>query len=545
MSDGFDGELRQALKDSTAKSLEGWEFTPAMRQAVRERIAQEAPSEAPKQDLAPQPAPPTNPRRGLTRPLVWVAAAAAVLLFSLNMNELMDSPGGARKESSTAGRGVAPESASQSTSKSQAKQGESAGPATGAGEGNQTADLASRTDAADDTGDTEATGASGATALSSPETATFGRDTFAITEVDANMAAEVSGQASLAGNAGTPFAVVVPGGQPAKARLYLVAPNSVVRKDSTTSGEMGIGILAVKPASGMVSLGTSRGGLRAVLTTESVQMVDAQGEVAWERSLPASPHLVATASNGRTAVGVGSQLFFFTAEGGANGQLKLEAPATNLSLGLNGRLAVVAGGSMRFYQAGKLLSLQGNLVEGSTAFAPDGSLALLAREGQGRTLYLFGQGGTPLVKVPVAAGSDGLAFLEQGEYVIAGGQVFHRSGKAVWKVSFPVQGVSVLKEGVVAWGKNRVSLLRSADGAEIWTAEYDGGTILKVTASESGEQVAILGSVADGAVVWVLDAAGGQRFVERISTMPLDLAVEGDSLMLLMPDSLEVRSIQP
>lgn len=96
MSD-LDRELRQAIKAGVDRSLEGWTFTPAMRQAVLERIAAEGEPAAT----------PDSSRRQSLKPAYWVAAAAAALILAVNLL-----PEGSQDLSS----GAAPEAASMAES---------------------------------------------------------------------------------------------------------------------------------------------------------------------------------------------------------------------------------------------------------------------------------------------------------------------------------------------------------------------------------------------------------------------------------------------
>lgn len=82
MNEPFDAELSKAFKDS-AKSLQGWEFTPQMRQKVLERVrAEEQASPASTERPARRSGPTTN----LVRPLSWVAVAAAAAFLVMKID---------------------------------------------------------------------------------------------------------------------------------------------------------------------------------------------------------------------------------------------------------------------------------------------------------------------------------------------------------------------------------------------------------------------------------------------------------------------------
>jgi len=98
VNESFDQELSRAFKESTAKSLQGWEFTPAMRKQVMERIRQEEAG-------APTPAdPPVRKIRpaAVTRPLAWVAVAAAAVVLALQIDLSGVGFGSAKQEQKTA-----------------------------------------------------------------------------------------------------------------------------------------------------------------------------------------------------------------------------------------------------------------------------------------------------------------------------------------------------------------------------------------------------------------------------------------------------------
>lgn len=84
MTEPFDAELSRAVKESAAKSLQGFEFTPEMRAKVLARIQAEESEEPPKPAVQPvrrlHPAP-------LLRPLSWAALAAAAVLIAVNMGD--------------------------------------------------------------------------------------------------------------------------------------------------------------------------------------------------------------------------------------------------------------------------------------------------------------------------------------------------------------------------------------------------------------------------------------------------------------------------
>ncbi|MFZ5815895.1 MAG: hypothetical protein ACOY93_11400 [Bacillota bacterium] len=497
MSDRFDAELKRALKESTAKSLEGWEFTPAMRQAVLKRIAEEGSSE-------PAPvAPPRERRRAMTaRPLVWVAAAAAALVVSLNMSGLMDSMG-ARKSQESAMQ--APKAASAVPEAKSLDQKAESAVSTSAGGSDRA-----------------------------------GTDEAGVDAAQVQMAtAPPTGQGeSLATGAAAPA-------PPNPARILLVAPEAAPAETTDKEAGMAAGIAAAKVGPMLLTMAPLPEGEAVVLTTEALHRVDRSGVVVWEQRVE-NPGLLAAGPGGRLAVTAGERLLLFTAEGQPTGTVQLPGWPSALTFSPDGRLAVVAAGTLLIYDGTELQLKAPDLLDPSVAFAPDGRLAVLARESSGgRFLHLLSREGRQLARSPVAAEGAGITFAAEGRLIVAGGEAFDLAGRSLWRAPFAPLAISTLGPGgpVVVWNEHQVSLLRPEDGVELWTAEQTGGLVIRVAVSPTGDQLAILGGLSEGAAIWVLDRTGGQRQLTTLPIIPADLAVQGDSLRLLMPDGLQTLKI--
>ncbi|MFZ5824647.1 MAG: PQQ-binding-like beta-propeller repeat protein [Bacillota bacterium] len=499
MSDRFDAELKKALKDSTARSLEGWEFTPAMRQTVLKRIAEE---EGPA-----DPVPARRSRPVPTRPLMWMAAAAAAFVVAFNMMQLdLGFGGGAAKQSEAPMSGAARSTASKPAAPV-AKESPSAEHAVVSTPGTK-----------------------------GEEKSGQGANTAATTESSSTLKVAAADQAKETESA----AMAAPA---SPARLHLVVP------EATASDEVGIalkapggqspGIMAVGPE----VLGMARTGANAaVRTRETLQLVDGDGGLIWEKSLAGGPGPVVTL-NGKIATSAGSDLYRFNTEGRQELRVTLHAAPEGIFLSPDDRIAALVGDQLLVYEQGKLRFRVNGLGAGFAAFGPDGSLAVTGKEG----FRLFSRDGALLWTAPPPGNGLGITFAGGGEVVVADGQAFHRSGQPLWRAPIRTQGVFTLgADGpVVLWDSKSLTLVRPEDGTEIWTAAHGGRQTLQVASSDSGDQVAVLASVDEGAAVWVLNRAGGQRYAEKLPSQPLGVAVEGDTLLLLTENGVESRALPP
>jgi len=284
-----------------------------------------------------------------------------------------------------------------------------------------------------------------------------------------------------------------------------------------------------------------------VLTSDSVQVFTDEGALVTENALTEYPGPLATAPDGRIAVAAGTLLQFFTTQGQPDGSLKLDLPPAAVALGPDNRVAVADEYGANLYERSRFAMRLDGVKAASLAFANDGTLALLTQGEAERTLRLYAADGTAVAAQAVSGEGEGLAFTADGQQVIAGSQVFDRTGQLLWEVPFPPVRVAAFGSGdaLLAWNHQVVSLFHSQDGAEVWSAEYPEGAIQQAAGSAAGDQVAVVGESAAGATVWVLQQDGTQRYAERLASAPVGLAIEGDSLILLTSQGLEVRTLEP
>lgn len=512
MSDRFDADLKKALKESMAQSLEGWEFTPAMRQAVLKRLEEE-------EAVAPQaPAPLRQaPARKTTytRPAMWVAVAAAAFILAINMNKfsgVSNQEAEAPSESKTmaASGAAAPKAAKPGGAANELQSAAIPGGTGGSPESSTIANNAHDAGGAAAENAAPSTAEERATALAAPA------------EQPADSKAQIAAPAS----------------PPAPARLHLLVPGASPR--------------AIQPMGKVTSLAAPPemlaiarvGSNVAVSNREGLQFLDATGKEIWQQRLPEGrgPLLVA---NGKIATAAGSHFYLFSTEGKQEVRLALPGAPEALAVSPDGRVAAVVSNKL-FVYAGSNLQIQADNADPTgLAFGPDGSLAALI---SGK-LTLFGRDGSRLWQADLKGLGLGIAFAAGGDVIVAGGQAFNRAGQLLWEEpSFRVQSLTTLgPDGpVVLWEAGQtLTLRRPQDGAEIWTAEHGGRQTLGVATSDAADEMAILASVDDTAVVWVLDKGGGLRYSERLQAQPAGVALEGDTLFLLMPGGVETRAIPP
>lgn len=509
MSDRFDAEFKKALKESASKSLEGWEFTPSMRQAVLRRIAEE--------EATPSaPVPLKSLRQMNTRPYLWMAAAAAAFVVAINLAGNSDRNGHYAAKSDVHSPQTAP--ATQEVA--------------------QAAGAPASQEAARESGSVRSA-AAGVAAV--PQGAAESAATAA--ESKPEPAVSATGQAQALADTAT----AAPPAQNHPARIHLALPEGApVALKAQPKQEEGAGFAAmVAPVErlSMVRIGANI----AVRTQNSVQFLDASGNLIWEQPTGegAGP-LVAW--NGNVATTAGSELMIFNAEGRQVRNLTLPGAPEAIALSGDGRVAAIVGSKLVVFEGDRLQFQALNALQTGLAFGPDGSLAAVLEEGGAAYLQLFGRDGSRLTRVKLKGWGLGITFAAGGDVILVGGEAFQRSGQPLWQIPFPTQEVfSLGPDGpVVARDAGQtIALLRPADGTQIWTAQHDGRQTLLTAVSDSGELLAVVASLEKGAAVWVLDQAGGLRYAEQLSAQPSGVSVQGETLYLLMPEGIQTRALPP
>lgn len=504
MSDPIDREISQAIKAASDRSLAGWTFTPEMRKAVLDQIAAE-----PAQPAAQTP---LRPRRNLVRPLSWFAAAAAVLLVSFNLvpkmmnNNNPSADMAALKSGTTASAPESPADRQRS--------------------------------AAAENASAEAT----ALALSAEPA-----------EPDSSSDEPISALAAPAPapGGGTPedhgeVQMMVAQAGPRGSRIALVAPPADAGDEVGEAPANGTPITLMAAPTNL-SVSSLPEGDYVVLTGTAVRVFDQEGALVTENALTNSPGLLATAPDGRIAVADGARVQTYGSNGQPAGSLELDAPPHAIALGPGERLAVAGESGTDLFTGSRFVARIDSVQAAALAFAGDGVLALLAQDGAGRSLRLYADDGTLLAAQPVPGDGQGLAFTADGQQIVAGSQVFDRSGQLLWEVPFPPVQAAAFGSGdaLLVWSHQVVSLFHAQDGSAIWSADYPDGTILQAAGSAAGDRVAVVGESEIGASVWVLDETGAQRYAERLDRAPVGLAIAENNLILLTSSGVDVRTLDP
>lgn len=504
MNEPFDVEISRALKEGAVKSLEGFEFTPAMRAKVMDRIRSEAP-EAP-------PAKRFDVNRAV-RPLAWVAVAAAAMVIVIN-TDLSRLPGfGSAKKSemkmetaSAPAAAPAPPADNMAVAKS--------APAEPKADSQQPRPTEQQSTGGGNAAGTTPTTTATAVAPKAPEARQVA--TIELTAPTAANARSVSD---------APLAFAPPAGSPKMSVAAAAASN----------------IGGAVPQEGEV----------LTLSPLGVKKVDLNNAVVWDRPLAdlTQQSVLATAPDGRAAVANGSNLIYLLNN---RGELDLtihgDATINQVAWSNDGRVASVEAKQVVVYGAdsGKALFTVEAGEASQVAFTPDGTLAVYsARTPDTRTLTLLDAKGTEIANAQPAVAGAGLAVTPDGQVVVAGGQAYSRAGDALWQVPFKTEGLAVLGDRIVAWDAHHVMTVDARTGSQTgWKAEWKGtAAINRVVTSPDGRYVVITAQAEDGALLWVLDRDGKVLLSEKLPQMPVDVGFAGAQIVLIEEGSVQYRLI--
>ncbi|MDB4895919.1 MAG: hypothetical protein JWN15_2181 [Firmicutes bacterium] len=544
MSEHFDTELARAVKESAAKSLKGWEFTPAMQRSVLERIEHAATGIVP----GARPSRRFDPMRAV-RPLAWTAVAAATLLVVVNTR--VGERGLIRKSVPDAGTAQSAPAAPVAKAIDPAGNGPqpSATPPTANGPGNAP----------------EGTqGASpGSTGSGGPATqqGTAQPDQRA----ESNSPAQPK-QPHLfsqpAGGAGTttpPTApdqmgfATVPGESDPKApqalsgayggdKVALEVPPQAPRGNQNPPA----GVPATAPSD---TLHVVAVGSRVVeLSRSGVRVIAADGAQAWAYPLTgaADTSLLAVAGDGSVAVTIADKVHVLSPDGKLLRVLEPAGNVTALAWGTGGRLAIAAGSVVTVIRPATATAEFHTEVIGQPelSFSPDGTLAVLGEGKSGRQLLIYGKGGALAAQVQQGR-SNGRGLVFTPGAVVAGSQAYGLLGRPLWQTPFVPEGLALAGTDLIMARKaDAVVALRAADGVAVWQATWSGSGqgLRRVVTAPDGRFVSVLGSTGDGWVYWVLDHKGKVLYAERLPEEPSDMAFVGERLMLLMSSGPEFRA---
>lgn len=509
MNEPFDAELSKAFKEGAAKSLEGWEFTPAMRAKVldqaRAEVA-EAASRPPQRQFRPM---------DVVRPLTWVAAAAAAFLIVTNLGHF----GGASTNSKpmAESKSAADRAAAKSAAPTAAPV-----PATG----NAVAQKAAA--------DAPAVPYSAASAA--PEVAA----THVETTATSAMTSTAAGMADTALPTVVAMDLTVPAAKDGEAAM--APPQGAPLKSR-----------ALAPTPENLSMATNSNGPVVALTPFGLKATNTDGGAAWDRPLADlnRQSLLAQSPDGRAAVANGANLLYLVNQ---RGELEHtvygSATIQKLLWSNDGRVAAAEGSNVTVYDGvtGRSTFTVDAGAGADIAFAADGLLAIYGdRPNDPHRLVLLDRVGVATVEVRPAVAGRGLAFAANGAVIVAGGQAYSRVGKSLWQMGIQTDGVAALgADLIVGWNAQMIMAVRASDGKLVWKADWKGAEpgIRKVAVSPDGRYTAVVAPQEDGgAVLWVLDSTGRLRYSERLGQMPTDVSFVGEQLVLLQPQSVEYRSI--
>jgi hypothetical protein len=502
VSESYDAELSRALKESAAKELGGWEFTPAMRAKVLEQIrVQESGQSAPA-----APAPRRFVPALVLRPLAWVAVAAAAFAVVLNVGI----PGASKKEAAQAPAAAPSEMAATTPEPRFA--------------------------------DTSGTAGQGGPVQATSALQPGGETGIAPVQQGGKFKAPGIASVAIAPNAveltlpvdGVAIAVAPPAEEPGIAAI--------------DHGNTSMTLMAAMPR----NVALASGSPLVALTEGAVQQLNADGVPVWEQPLEnlTDTSAVALAPDGRVAVANGAaELTVLTASGEHQRTLKTSAAAGSLLWSPDGRLAAAEGELVFVYNTatGKREFFVAAGTPADMAFLADGSLATFGGQvGDPATLVVVDQKGAVLAERVSDTGGRGLAVTVGGSIIVAGGRAYDMAGNPLWKLSIVPMGVAALgSDMVAAWDAETVAVLNGHDGSLVLEASWKGGGqgVRRVIPSADGRYLAILAETEQGPVVWVVDGSGAQVYAEKLGETPVDLALSGNRLMIMLAHSLVVRDL--
>lgn len=501
MSD-TDKELRQLIKDEFDRSLAGWTFTPAMRQAVLDRIAGEGEPEA-----TPVP---TLSRR--FRPAYWVAAAAAAFVLAINLWPRVSTDGRLTGTASDARSGGAPESAPGAEAAAYGLQATGELQALGAAPGQSgTADLAE----ADAASTLKAGGVRALSAISPV------RLTLSVAEVPDVFVVERAGE---------------------KVSLHVSETTGrALTQDGAEEAQAGATAAAVPDA---LDLNPLPDGNVVVVQRWAVKIVDQHGNPVAESPVEPEAAAVAEGPAGETVVVSSDALTLFTATGKPAELIGLDQYPSLVAVS-GKRMAVANDGGVEVYEGGARALTLPRLQPRAMALAPDGALAVLTGSPPDARLLIYAADGSLLLDRPVAPDGEGFGFIGDGLQVAVGSVVYDRTGDERWHFPFAPARVTALADGVsvLAWNSRQAVRVLADGGTQVWMAEVTDADLVRASGSARGDLVVLVAAADDGAAVWVIDQGGNQRHAERLSRVPVDVTASGDRILLLNAEGLEVRPL--
>ncbi|HLN61814.1 MAG TPA: hypothetical protein VK464_09705, partial [Symbiobacteriaceae bacterium] len=400
MSESYDVELSRALKESAAKELGGWEFSPAMRAQVLERIrAEEAGRPAP---AAPAPRR-FNPAPVL-RPLAWVAVAAAAVLVVGNVG--LPKPGMSKQEAATTGA-PAPTVA----------------PATAPNDGQGVASTLDTKEAPSSAAPAGSEGQAKKAASNEPAQVPA-PDQTALAQGPAPD--QTAMKFSIASAAHPVVTLEMP--------MSLASAPEATGSAVASEGPKGKGVMsmtAVPPQ----NVAMASGAQFVTVTTAGVQQLNADGSPAWMQPVPDLNLLgtVAVAADGRVAVSNGGNgLTILDQTGASLRTIAASAAVSHLAWSADGRLASVEGSLVFVYDTatGKPAFFVDAGINPALAFLPDGALATYGDlPNDPGLLAVTDRKGAILLEARPTTGGHGLAVTDGGKVLVAGGQAYDRAGQ--------------------------------------------------------------------------------------------------------------------
>ncbi len=237
---------------------------------------------------------------------------------------------------------------------------------------------------------------------------------------------------------------------------------------------------------------------------------------------------------GKSALSAGNAIHVISSAGVLERTLLVTDLVTDLVWSADDRLAVTAGSILTVFR-GDGVDLRKDVVPGTRAeFLPNGSLAVFAEASSNKQIALYDAFGARIFQIDLPNAGQGLAIINEGQTILAGGVAVNLTGQVIWQMQFQPSGVTSAPTSQVlgAWfGDTAVAVRR--DGQELWRARLEGAEMQRAVISADGTLMAVIASVGADTAIFGLDMKGDVVLNERAASVSVDLALIGNRLVTL------------
>jgi len=275
-----------------------------------------------------------------------------------------------------------------------------------------------------------------------------------------------------------------------------------------------------------------------VVASDGIRRLDPTHNLVWQYNpggiTPQSTLDVNTA--GVSALSAGDKVHLISPNGVLERTLVAPTSVTHVAWGADNRIAVTSGAWLTVFQ-GDRVEYRVDVAPGTNAsFLRSGSLVVFSDQLNRRSLAVYDTSGNRTFQLDLPEAGKGLAIMDGGQMILAGGVAVDLTGQVLWKQTFQPSGVTAApnSELIVAWSEDSVTAVRP-DGHEVWRARLVGSLMRQAKISDDGSRVVVVATAGaeSGAEIFVLAMTGEVLLSERAATVPVDATVTGNRLFLL------------